>query len=125
MNRENGAVTEKQPSEAEYLKLEAMAYRHGMTREEYAIAKRCCEAQIALAVCSPLPEPKTEEQMFADLRGELERLKTEGTAAESVDKAIAKLGWIELISRETKGKKASSPKPPKGESTTQRKAKAQ
>jgi len=116
MNRQNGAVTEKQPSEAEYLKLEAMAYRHGMTREEYAIA---------LAVCSPLPEPKTEEQMFADLRGELERLKTEGTATDSVDKAIAKLGWIELISRETKGKKASSPKAPKGESTTQRKPKTQ
>jgi hypothetical protein len=116
MNRQNGAVAEKQPSEAEYLKLEAMAYRHGMTMEEYAIA---------LAVCSPLPEPKTEEQMFRDLREELERLKTEGTTADSVDKAIAKLSWIELISREAKGKKPSSAKAPKGDSTAQRKTKAQ
>lgn len=116
MNRQNGAVAEQQPSETEYLKLEAMAYRHGMTTEEYAIA---------LAVGSPLPEPKTEEQMFGELREELERLKTEGTTAEPVDKAIAKLGWIELISREAKGKKPSAPRAPKGESTTQRKPKTQ
>jgi hypothetical protein len=116
MNNRSGAVAEKESPEARFLKLEAMAYQHGMTTEEYAIAS---------ATWSPLPEPKTEAQMFADLRGDLEGLKAEGMAKEAVDRAIAKLGWIELISQEPKSKKASSPKAQKGESTKQAKAKTQ
>ncbi len=66
MNNETALLTKQENSNPEYVRVEAMAYRHGMTVEQYAIA---------LATKAELPKAKTDEEIFAEIRSELEDIR--------------------------------------------------